>query len=206
MISRPVRNVTFDVGRVLFLWDLRCLYARLIDDPAELQFVLDHVVTEDWHYQHDAGRDLAAMVAERKREFPAYAASIDAYATRFIDSIPGPVPGSHALVERLDAAGIPLFAITNFADSFWRQFRAVQPIFDRFRDIVVSGTERLAKPEPEIFKLAARRFAIDPAETLFVDDNAANIAAAAALGWQVHHFRDAATLKADLVERRLLVD
>src|SRR3546814_1831941 len=67
---------------------------------------------------------------------------IDAYAARFNETIPGPTPGSLELVERLDAAGVPLFAITNFGHEFWEGFRPTQPVFDRFRDIVVSGTDR----------------------------------------------------------------
>ncbi|MBB3989172.1 HAD family hydrolase [Croceicoccus naphthovorans] len=199
-----VETVVFDVGRVLFRWDLRYLYGKLIDDPDELEWFVSTVVTEAWHFEHDAGRDLAEMIAEKKLQYPNHAHLIDAYATRFVESIPGPVPGSLELVERLDDAGVPLFAITNFADSFWAEFRSGQPIFDRFRDIVVSGTEKLAKPDPAIFDLAAERFGIDPATALFIDDNPANIAAARGLGWQVYHFHDAAALKRDLVARGLL--
>ena len=200
----PVEAVVFDVGRVLVRWDLRCLYTKLIADPAELEWFCTTVVTENWHYQHDAGRDLAEMVAERKSEFPAEADLIDAYASRFQETIPGPVEGSYELVERLDARGIPLFAITNFASTFWAQFRPTQPLFDRFREVVVSGDEKIAKPDPRIFELAAERFGYSPNEMLFIDDNAANIAAARELGWQVHHFARADDLERDLMVRGLL--
>ena len=204
MNRKPVRNVAFDVGRVLFRWDMACLFGQLVDDRAELDYVLSHVVTEAWHFEHDAGRDLAELVAERKLRFPGHGAVIDAYATRFLETIPGPVPGSHELVEALDARGVPLFAITNFAEEFWAEFRPAHRVFDFFRDIVVSGIEKLAKPAPEIFELAARRFAIDPAETLFIDDNDANVAAAERLGWQVHHFQGAPALRDDLARRGLI--
>lgn len=197
-------TVVFDVGRVIVQWDLRSLFAKLIDDPEELDWFLAHVVTEEWHFQHDAGRPLAEMVPERKAQFPDYAPLIDAYALRFLETIPGPVPGTAGLIERLSARGVPLFAITNFGSEFWAMFRPVEPVLDHFRDIVVSGDEKLAKPDPAIFALAADRFARAPAQMLFVDDNAANIAAAAALGWHTHHFCDAVRLEADLVERGLL--
>jgi len=199
-----VEAVVFDIGRVLVQWDLRCLFAKLIADPAELDWFLASVVTEEWHFEHDAGRDLREMLADRKRAFPGYEALLDAYATRFSETIPGPVPGTAALVERLAARGMPLFAITNFAAAFWADFYPAWPVLNHFRDIVVSGIEKLAKPGAEIFELAVRRFGHAPEAMLFIDDNPANIAAARALGWQVHHFRDAAGLEADLRARGLL--
>ena len=202
MISR---SVIFDVGRVLFDWDLRFLFSKLIADSDELEAFVTHVVTPQWHFQHDAGRPLAEMLPERKAEFPEHGALIDAYAERFNETIPGPVPGSLELVERLDAAGVPLFAITNFGDEFWEGFRPTQPIFDRFQDIIVSGTEKMMKPDPAIYRLAIERFGIDPAGALFIDDVAANVAGAESQGIGGHQFRDAATLERELVARGYLV-
>ncbi|MBU2340188.1 MAG: HAD-IA family hydrolase [Alphaproteobacteria bacterium] len=199
-----VEAVVFDVGRVLFQWQLRALFEKLVDDPAELDFVLAEVVTEQWHFEHDAGRPLAEMVPERIALFPDHADLIRAYATRFNETIPGPVPGSLAIVEELHQRGTPLYAITNFGDEFWDGFRPTQPVFDLFRAIVVSGKERLAKPAPALFALAAERFGHAPQAMLFIDDNRANIDSASDCGWQVHHFVDAPTLRGDLERRGLL--
>ena len=198
------RCVIFDVGRVLFDWDLRHLFAKLIADQDELEWFVTHVVTPQWHFQHDAGRPLADMLPELKAEFPDHAPLIDAYAARFNETIPGPMPGSLELVERLDAAGVPLFAITNFGHEFWEGFRPTQPIFDRFRGIIVSGTEKLMKPDPAIYRLAIERFGIDPAGALFIDDVAATVAGAESLGIAGHLFTGAAMLEDDLVRRGYL--
>ena len=203
-MGSKIEAVVFDVGRVLFEWDLRHLFGKLIADPGELERFVTTVVTPEWHFQHDAGRPLADMVATRSAEFPQHAALIEAYATRFNETIPGPVPGSLELVERLHAGGVPLYAITNFGAEFWAMFRPTASVFDRFSDIVVSGVEKLAKPDPAIFVLAARRFARDPATMLFIDDVAANVAAARQCGWHAHHFHDAAGLEAELNGRGLL--
>jgi 2-haloacid dehalogenase len=199
-----VEAVVFDVGRVLVEWDFRHLFGKLIDNPVELEWFLGNVVTEEWHFEHDAGRDLGEMVAERKSAYPGHAGLLDAYATRFGETIPGPVAGTAALVERLAARGVPLFAITNFAAPFWEAFALAEPVVRHFRDVVVSGVEKLVKPDAAIFELAARRFGHEPGAMLFIDDSAANIASARTLGWQVHHFRDAPTLEADLTARGLL--
>lgn len=198
------QSVIFDVGRVLFDWDLRYLFAKLIDDAGGLEWFVTNVVTPQWHFQHDAGRPLADMLPELKAEYPAHAPLIDAYATRFNETIPGPMPGSLELVERLDDAGVPLFAITNFGHEFWEGFRPTQPVFDRFRDIIVSGTEKLMKPDPAIYALAIERFGIDPAGALFIDDVAPNIAGAEAVGIAGHRFVDAETLERELVARGYL--
>lgn len=202
--SGPIDAVVFDVGRVLIQWDLRALFAKLIEDAEELDWFLANVVTEEWHFQHDGGRPLAEMVPERKLAFPGHAALIDAYAARFLETIPGRIPGTDALVERLAERGVPLFAITNFGAEFWAQFRPTETLLDRFADIVVSGDERIAKPDPAIFALAAERFGHTPERMLFIDDNRANVDAAAALGWQVHHFTDADKLERDLLARGLI--
>lgn len=204
MEAERVEAVVFDVGRVLVEWDLRHLFAKLVSDPEELEFVLAEVVSEDWHFQHDAGRELGEMVAERKARFPRHAALIDAYATRFGESIPGPVPGTQEIAKELHARDVPLYAITNFADTFWDEFAARQPVTRLFRDVVVSGKERLAKPDPAIFRLAEARFGHEAGAMLFIDDNAENIGAAAALGWEVHHFTHAEKLRQDLAARGLL--
>lgn len=196
--------VVFDVGRVLIQWDLRCLFRKLIDDPDELEWFVTHVVSEEWHHQHDEGRPLAEMVPERIAEFPQYADHIRAYATRFLETIPGHVPGTHDLARRLNARGVPLFGLTNFGDEFWAMFRPTESLFDMFADIVVSGTEQVAKPEAGIYAIAEQRFAVPPEQLLFIDDKPENIAAATARGWQGHVFTGAAALEAELTQHGLL--
>ena len=198
------QSVIFDVGRVLFDWDLRYLFAKLIPDPDELEWFVTNVVTPQWHFQHDAGRPLAELLPELKAEFPDHVLLIDAYAARFSETIPAPMPGSLELVERLDAAGVPLFAITNFGHEFWEGFRPTQAIFDRFQGIIVSGSEKLIKPDPAIYRLALDRFGIDPAGALFIDDVAANVAGAESVGIAGHLFNGATMLEQDLVRRGYL--
>ncbi len=196
--------VVFDIGRVLVQWSIRALYEQLIADPVELDWFLSQVVSEQWHFQHDTGVPLAEMIAARSAEFPAWRELIEAYGPRWLETVPGPVAGTHALVERLSARGIPLYAITNFGADSWAMFRPTFPILDHFRSIVVSAHERLTKPDPAIYALAATRFGHAPGEMLFIDDSAANIAAADAGGWQTHRFINAVGLEADLVARGLI--
>lgn len=197
--------VVFDIGHVLTDWDLRHLYVKLIDDQEKLDWFLSNVVTTAWHFEHDAGKPFAQMVKERIALYPDEAELIEAYAARWLESVPGPIPGTPALVDRLADKGVPLYAITNFGDEAFELFRPTMPVLGHMRDIVVSGVEKLVKPGDEIFELAARRFGHEPGEMLFVDDNAANIATAQRLGWHTHHFVGGAqALEDDLRGRGLL--
>jgi 2-haloacid dehalogenase len=199
-MNQKITTVVFDVGKVLFEWDLRHLFAKLIDDPEELEWFVTTVVTPQWHFQHDAGRALSEMLPERIAEFPEHAALIEAYATRFNETIPGPVVGSLEIVAELASRGVPLFAITNFGAEFWDMFRPTQPIFDHFGDIIVSGTEKMLKPDPAIYELALKRFRLKPNEAIFIDDNLDNAVGARANGFVAHQFTDACNLRTELAK------
>ena len=199
-----VRAVVFDVGNVLYQWDRRTLFKKLIDDQGELDCFLDRVVPLDWHNQHDAGRPIDDMIEERVLIFPEHESLIRAYRTRWLETIPGPVPGMSGIVDTLARRGTKLFAITNFGEDFWNMFRPTAPVFDHFHDIVVSGIEKLMKPDPAIFSLALDRFGLADGEGLFIDDIRDNVEAARANGFAAHHFTDAKTLRAALVALELL--
>jgi 2-haloacid dehalogenase len=203
-VTQP-KAVIFDVGQVLYQWDPRFLYERLIEDDRALDAFLETVVTRAWHFQHDEGRPFAETSTELIAEFPQHEALIAAWGPRFNETIPAPIPGMTEIVEELDAAGVPLFGITNFSGEFWVPFRArEEKVFGRFRDIVVSGDEKLIKPDPAIYALALKRFGLEPGEAVFVDDNAANIDAARAMGIHALLFTDAAAFRTELVRFGLL--
>jgi 2-haloacid dehalogenase len=198
-------SVVFDVGNVLVDWHPRYLYEKLIPDAAARAEFLRDVVTPDWHFQHDAGRPFAETSAELTAQFPQHRDLIAAWGPRFNETIPHLLPGMRALVGDLAEAGVPLFAITNFSGEFWPPFVAREAaLFAPFRDIIVSGDEKLVKPDPTIFALALKRFGLNPGEALFVDDRLDNVQAGEAAGFVGHRFVDAATLRGDLVERGLL--
>ena len=197
--------VVFDIGNVLYDWDPRFLYERLIGDGPALDAFLRDVVTRDWHFQHDAGRPFAETSAELAALYPQHAALIAAWGPRFVDSIGDPMPGMIALVEELDAKGVPLFAITNFSHEFWPPFRTREAaVLDRFRDIVVSGEEQLTKPDPAIYHLALDRFGLPAADAVFIDDRADNVAGANGVGMTGLQFVDAPTLRGQLRDLGLL--
>ncbi len=200
-----VTAVVFDVGKVLVEWAPHYLYDKLIPDANARGTFLRDVVTPDWHFQHDAGRPFAETSAELIARFPQHRALIEVWGPRFNETIPHLIPGMADLVAALAARDVPLFGITNFSGEFWAPFSAREAaLFGPFRDIIVSGDEKLVKPDPAIYQLALYRFGLAAGEGLFVDDRLENVQAAEANGFAGHHFIDAATLRADLTDRGLL--
>jgi len=200
-VSKPgPKAVIFDIGRVLFQWEPERLYIDLIPDPAERARFLAEVVTMEWHAQHDLGVPFAETSAALTARFPEQGTLITAWGERFNETLPGAVPGVIEIVEELDAAGVPLFALTNFSHEFFPPFRATQTaVFDRFRAILVSGEEQLIKPDPAIYRLALERFGLAAEDAAFFDDMPANVDAATALGIHARRFTDAETLRRDLI-------
>ena len=198
--------VVFDVGNVLYAWNPKVLYERLIPEDRALDAFLRDVVSQDWHFQHDAGRPFAETSAELIAQHPHHADLILRWGSHFCDSITGVMPGMRELVDDLDAAGVPLYAITNFSGEFWVPFRAREAaIFDRFCGIIVSGDEKLLKPHAAIYNLALDRFGLEAGAAVFVDDRADNVEGAQAVGMAGLLFTDAPTLRNDLVQLGVLV-
>lgn len=200
-----VRAVVFDVGNVLVEYDPRYLYEKLIPDAAERAVFLRDVVTPAWHLQHDAGRKFSETSAELIARFPEYRALVEAWGPRFNETIPHRIDGMTDLVADLAARDVPIFGITNFSGEFWKPFVAREAeLFASFRDIVVSGDEQMIKPDDAIYRLALRRFGLAPGEAIFIDDRPENVCGAEANGFVGHHFVDAPTLRAALIDLGLL--
>lgn len=194
-------NVVFDVGNVLIEWDPLHLYRRLIPDEAERTRFLTEICTTEWNIEQDRGRTWAEAVAERVALFPQHEALIRAYDERWHDMVPGEIPGSVAILEELHRAGVPLYAITNFSAEKFELALARFPFLNLFRGIVVSAHERLIKPDAAIYALCASRYAIEPAESVFIDDSAKNVDGARAAGFDAIHFTAPEALRAELIER-----
>ncbi len=204
-MSEPISAVIFDVGQVLYHWEPRLLYERLIDDDRALDAFLRDIVSMEWHVQHDLGRPFAETSAELIARHPEHEALIRIWGERFIDSVQPAVAGMAQLVSELHERGTALYGLTNFSAEFWEPFHAREAdFFARFRDILVSGAEALVKPDPAIYRLALSRFGLRAEDAFFIDDREENVAAARALGIHSHLFRDAVTLRRELAAQGLL--
>jgi 2-haloacid dehalogenase len=191
--------VVFDLGGVLVDWDPRHLYRKLFPgDEAAMEDFLGRVCTFAWHTQLDAGASFEEITLPLKARHPEHAGLIDAYSARFPEMFAGTIDGTVDLLERLHARGVPLYALTNWPSAF-PPTRLDYPFFGRFRDIVVSGVEKVCKPDPRIFGILLERNGLRAEDTVYVDDRQDNTDAAAALGMRAVRFTSPEALERDLV-------
>ncbi len=200
----PVRGVLWDVGNVIVRWDPRTLYSKIFDDPAERDWFLTHVCTPAWNTEFDRGRPFEDGIAELTGAHPAYASQIAAWRARFMEMISGTISESETAIASLAARGVTQFGLTNMTQEIWPRVRALSPAFDHFSDVVVSGAEKLIKPDPAIFHLTCERIGMPSTDLLFIDDSAANIAVADRLGFATWHFTDPGQVIPALEARGLL--
>ena len=191
---------------MLLDWDPRHLYRSLFDDEAAMEEFLATVCTMEWNQQFDRGCPFAEGVAELVERFPDQAELIAAYHDRWPEMLKGAIDGTVALFRRLHAAGVPVYALSNWSAETFPIGREGHPFLDELDGLLLSGEVGMAKPDREIFDELCRRFGLDPATTLFVDDSAANVEAARSLGFRVHHFHTPDDIEAELVALGLLQD
>jgi 2-haloacid dehalogenase len=203
-VSVATKAVVFDLGGVLIEWDPRHLYRKLLADEAAVEEFLATVCTPEWNAEQDRGRPFAEGVAELVERHPEHAAAIAAYHERWPEMVAGDIPGTVEVLAELRAAGVPLYALTNWSAETFAITRGRFEFLEWFDGLLVSGEERVTKPDPAIFQLLLDRFGLDPTATVFVDDSEANVAAARRLGFDAIRFTGHEELRRELVARRLL--
>ena len=184
-----IDTVVFDIGNVLIAWNPEWLYQKLIPDVDQRQWFLEHICTMAWHTRQDAGRSVADGVRELSARYPQYQSLIAAFYLRWDEMIgTQPITGSVSLLEQVKAQGYRVYALSNFSAEMFPGTAHKFHCLSLFDGIVLSGAEKVVKPDPAIYRILFERYQITPQRSIFIDDNADNIAVAQRLGMHAIHF------------------
>lgn len=203
---RTIETVLFDLGGVLVDWDPRHLYRKIFKDDAEMEHFLTEICHPHWNFLHDKGAlRFDKSIPDLVHRHPEYSDQIRAWIDRWPEMMKGSIDRTVHILEELKSRGnVRLFALTNWSADTWPYAIERFGFLGHFEGILVSGQEKLAKPDPQIFDLTAARFKLDPRQTLFIDDSEKNIQQAREMGFATHWFRDPIRLRRDLMEYGLL--
>jgi 2-haloacid dehalogenase len=200
------KAIVFDLGGVLIDWDPRHMYREVFDDEAEMDRFLTEIATLEWNSHHDAGRRWEDGVALLSAEYPEYAGLISLYWERWEDMLNGPITETVDILAELKAAGREVHALTNWSAQSFPIARERFEFLDWFENIVVSGEEKLIKPDQQLYQILLDRIGRDASDCIFIDDGIRNVNAAAEMGFDAIHFTSPEQLHEQLSDRGLLSD
>ena len=204
LASAPPDVVVFDLGNVLISWDPGPAIAKAVGADQAARFLADEEFAfGTWNNQQDAGRSWEEAEEVAVREHPEWEPAIRGYRENFPESLIGAIDDSVEILRELHAAGIRLFALTNWSRELFPVALDRFGFLDLFEDIVVSGQEGVRKPDPAIFEILEERIGSSLARCVFIDDSPANNMAATAAGMDAILFSDTGHLRRDLALRGL---
>jgi 2-haloacid dehalogenase len=196
-----LKVIVFDIGNVLLRWNPRNLYRSIFKDSVQMEWFLENICDGPWNESQDLGRKWIEAVAEHTSQFPEWEAEIRAYDERWEEMLAGEITQNVRVLEQLKRSQIRTFAITNFSSEKWALARTKFGFFELFDGIVVSGEVGLIKPDPRIFHLFLDRYGLVAEDCVFIDDSAANVAAARGIGMSVIHYTESGDLASGLREQ-----
>jgi 2-haloacid dehalogenase len=193
-----IRNIIFDFGNVLVQWHPELIYGEYFGDEAKAWWFLRHVADNEWRGRIDAGESTAACIDELKARQPEYTEAIELYRSRWREMLSGEVPGMREVINELRAKGYEIYGLTNWSMETFPAARERFGILQMIDRYVVSGAERLIKPDYRLFHVLLDRYGLKAGECVFVDDNPDNVAAAETLGMKGIVFTGAEALHKQL--------
>lgn len=200
-----IRAIVFDFGGVLIDWDPRYLYRKYFANENAMEDFFEEIGFAEWNYEQDKGRAFADAIALHTQKFPHHAELMRAYPEHYIETIGGAITGTVDILHAVKRAGYPLFGLSNWSAETFPQVRAQYSFFDLFDVIVLSGEEKIAKPDPRIFQALLEKTGCRAAECLFIDDAEKNIVVARELNFQTIHFESPEQLARELEHYGLVV-
>lgn len=192
------KAIVFDLGGVLIDWNPRYLYRGLFTDEAAMEDFLAHVCTQEWNAEQDAGRTFEEAIREQIAKFPEHEAFIRAYRERWTDMVGGAIAGTVEILDQLRKNNYLICALSNWSAETFPYARDRFPFLQWFETIVLSGEEKIIKPDPRVFHILLQRIHRQASDCIYIDDTEANFQAARELGFAAIHFKSPPQLRSEL--------
>ena len=206
-MQQNIKNIIFDLGGVLIDWNPEYVFLDVFNgDRKKMHWFFDEICTRAWNENQDAGYPLQQATEDRVALFPEYEEWIRMYYGRWEEMLGNQIQGTVDILRQLiDDPNYKVVALTNWSAETFPVALERFDFLHWFEGIVVSGTEKMRKPFDEIYHLTLDRFELKATESIFIDDNARNIAAANKLEIHTHHFNSPEKLRTDLISRNILL-
>ena len=194
-----IKNIIFDFGGVVMDWNPRYFYKAYFNDDKKMEFFLKNIATDEWNAEQDRGRTLAEGTEIQVAKFPQWEKELRAYYDNWTTMLRSDIPKNVEVLRKLEHTEYELFGLTNWSAETFPYALENYDFFKIFGGkIVVSGTEKVIKPNPKIWEVLLERYHIKAEESVFIDDNAKNIEVAKSLGFITIHITPETDLEKEL--------
>lgn len=198
-----IDTIIFDFGGVLVDWNPRYVYRDYFRDDEKMEWFLENICTDSWNMEQDRGRSLKEATELLVEQFPEWETEIRMYYGEWETMLKDAIPETVEILLELKKK-YKMYGLTNWsAETFpiaWDRFE----FFQVFEGILVSGEEKLIKPDKKIFERMMEKFHLKPENCLFIDDNLKNVEASRAFGIETIHFKNPDDLRKELEELEIL--
>ena len=188
----------FDLGGVFFDWDPNHFYKNVFENIEEREFFLAEVCNDQWNVQQDAGRSIAEAELELIPKFPHYEKEIKMYYKNHRKMIRGVFEESVDILKKLKDKNYKCYVLSNWSAETFAGMTDDYPFLKLFDGLLISGEDKLMKPDSAIYELAKNRFNLNPEETIFIDDKRENIEAAKGLDFKTIHLADPKNIEIEI--------
>ena len=188
----------FDLGGVFFDWDPDHFYKNVFENIEEREFFLAEVCNDQWNVQQDAGRSIAEAELELIPKFPHYEKEIKMYYKNHRKMIRGVFEESIDILKKLKDKNYDCYVLSNWSAETFEGMTDDYPFLKLFDGLLISGEDKLIKPDHAIYQLARDRFNLNPEETVFIDDKLENIQAAQEMNFKTIHLTDPNIIKTEI--------
>ncbi|SDQ04238.1 2-haloacid dehalogenase [Chryseobacterium soldanellicola] len=196
-----IKNIVFDFGGVLVDWNPRYYFKEYFNDDEKMEYFLTEIAQTEWNEEQDRGRLLSEGTEIQVKKFPDWEKEIRAYYDNWTTMLRSDIPHNVEVLKKLGKTDYQLFGLTNWSEETFPYALENYDFFKLFDGkIVVSGTEKLIKPDPKIWHILLDRYKIHANETVFIDDNPKNIEMAKSLGFETVHVTPETDLEQELID------
>lgn len=193
-----IKNIIFDFGGVVMDWDPRYYFKTYFNDDEKMEFFLKNIAVDEWNIEQDRGRTLKDGTEILVKQHPKWEKEIRAYYDNWTTMLKSDIPKNVEVLRKLEGK-FHLYGLTNWSEETFPFALENYDFFKIFEGkIVVSGTEKLIKPDKEIFEVLLSRYDLKAEESVFIDDNAKNITTAKSLGFITIHIKPETDLGEEL--------
>jgi 2-haloacid dehalogenase len=175
-----IHNVVFDIGRVFLHLNHQPFLGLLGErgvDVSDLDALLTRIAFDD----HETGRLDGTGLLERFAGLATSPVSHSELHAKWVDMFelqPRMVDLARRLSERYR-----VYLLSNVGDLHWAHVSREYRLHEIGHGALLSYLAGVMKPHEGIYVEAERRFGLEPARTVFIDDRPENITAAKARGW-----------------------